>query len=105
MPMLVRRYPQARRGRLHPMSDEQSASRLIRLLPRVVAATPGVALCPGLAVWKRRSAGLVSSVALSAALGGLLSLGASQLAGAYWKKRRGSRDILFGDLMLWGWAR
>jgi hypothetical protein len=39
----------------------------------------------------------ISAVALSSAL--------AATGAAFWKRRRASRDIVFADLMLWGWLR
>ena len=68
-------------------------------------ATFLVAICPILVVSALRAAGIVGSVILSAALGIVLSLGLSWLGSAYWKRRSRSEDVLFGDLMLWGWLQ
>ena len=67
-------------------------------------ATFVVAVCPILAVSALRAAG-IGSVFLSVGLGIVLSLGASWLGAAYWKRRSGSEDVLFADLMIWGWLQ
>ncbi|MDQ6804763.1 MAG: hypothetical protein M3065_07300, partial [Actinomycetota bacterium] len=87
------------------MIAEHNAPRLIRLLPVAAAATLLVAGAPMLVVWAVRVAGLVSSPVLATALGVGLSLVLSCLGGLWWERRHGSRDVLFGDLMLWGWVR
>ena len=68
-------------------------------------ATFVVAVCPILAVSALRVAGVVGSVFVAAALGIVLSLGASCLGGIYWERRSSSEDVLFGDLMIWGWLQ
>jgi putative nucleotidyltransferase with HDIG domain len=45
------------------------------------------------------------SAGISVALGAALSVGASWGGSAFWRSRAGSGDILFGELMLWGWLR
>ena len=92
-------------GRFYPMIAEQNAPRLVRLLPVAVLATLLVAGAPILAVWAVRVTGLVSSSVLATALGVVLSLAGSCLGGLWWERRRRSRDVLFGDLMIWGWLR
>jgi HD-GYP domain-containing protein (c-di-GMP phosphodiesterase class II) len=84
---------------------QDSTRRLMRYLPEVTAATFVVAICPILVVSALRAAGIVGSVILSAALGIVLSLGLSWLGSAYWKQRSRSEDVLFGDLMIWGWLQ
>ena len=84
---------------------EDSTRRLIRYLPEAVVTTFVVAICPILVVSALRAAGIVGSVILSAALGLVLSLGLSCLGSAYWKRWSRSEDVLFGDLMLWGWLQ
>jgi hypothetical protein len=71
---------------------------------RVILATTLVAICPTVVVWWLRSSGVLSSYPLGAALGMALSLGAAYGGRAFWQKRPSSRDILFGDLLVWGYA-
>jgi hypothetical protein len=87
------------------MIAEQNAPRLIRLLPVAVVVTLLVAGAPMLLVWVVRITGLVSSPVLATSLGVALSLTGSGLGGLWWERRRRSRDVLFGDLMIWGWVR
>ncbi len=74
-------------------------------LPRVLSATAIVVLVPAAVIWTLRATGTVSSPALGAALGALLSLGVYQLGAECWQRRADTSDVLFGDLMLWGWVR
>ncbi|MDQ6606585.1 MAG: HD-GYP domain-containing protein [Actinomycetota bacterium] len=78
---------------------------MFRLLPKVLAATALVAFSPLLAVWGLGRLGVVHSPALAAVLGAALSLAAYHLAATVWQRRRDAADVLFGDLMLWGWVR
>lgn len=61
--------------------------------------------CPALTVWALRTAGIVASTPLAVAIGVALSLAASFAGSGYWMTRRGSEDVLFSDLMIWGWLR
>jgi HD-GYP domain-containing protein (c-di-GMP phosphodiesterase class II) len=78
---------------------------VIRPPPKVIAATALVAVLPGVAVWGLEAAGVLHSVVISVALGAALSLAICQLAARYWKRRADAADMLFGELMIWGWAR
>ncbi len=78
---------------------------MIRLLPKVATATGLVTLTPLVAVWGLRGFGVVSSPLLAAALGAALSLAVYHLAANRWQRRADAADVLFGDLMLWGWVR
>jgi len=77
----------------------------MRYLPHVVAATSLVAVVPVVAVWWLRAERVISSpyVGIAVAMG--LSLAASFAASAYWQRRRGSGDLVFSELLLWGWLR
>ncbi len=85
--------------------DEQEPQAITRHLPQVLAATIVVAVCPVLIVLGLRSAGVASSPLISVPLGVSLSLGAGYAAGAFWSWRASSSDLLFSELMVWGWVR
>jgi hypothetical protein len=78
---------------------------LRRYLPHVFVATFVVAALPVLFVGWLESRGWIPSFWLAAALGTALSIAASTTGSALWRTRLGSRDVVFGDLMLWGWVR
>jgi putative nucleotidyltransferase with HDIG domain len=75
-----------------------------RYLPQVALATFAVAGLPALIV-----SGLQAAVRLPAlgaiVLAMLLSVVIARLGAALWMRRPGSRDVVFGDLMVWGWLR
>jgi putative nucleotidyltransferase with HDIG domain len=71
----------------------------------VIVATLAVAVLPSLLLWGLRAVGDISSTPLSVVLAVLLSLVICQAGGAYWQRVRGTQDVLFGDLMIWGWVR
>jgi hypothetical protein len=76
-----------------------------RYLPQAVAATAAVMVMPVAVVWGLRSDGVISSSWLCLALALALSLGALLAGSAYWKRRRGGADLMFAELLLWGWLR
>jgi putative nucleotidyltransferase with HDIG domain len=83
----------------------QIAPRTERWLPHAVVATAFVVVLPALVVWKLVPHGQPALLALSVPLGMLLSVLAAAVGGAIWKRVPGSRDLVFADLMLWGWLR
>jgi putative nucleotidyltransferase with HDIG domain len=80
----------------------QSKLQLLRALPWVMGATFAVAVCPVLASWWLGGHGVTSQLLL-ALVGMALSLGASVAGDKLWRARTGVHDLLFKDLMLWGW--
>ena len=76
-----------------------------RWLPLAIVATAFVVILPALAVWAIVPPGEAALLAVSVPLGMLLSVLAANLGTALWKRTPGSRDMVFADLMLWGWLR
>ena len=72
-------------------------------LPQVIVATGVVAVLPALVVLAVRDSGLITSYLLVALLGVAMSLLGSTLGRAYWQRRPGSRNLLFSELMIWGY--
>jgi HD domain len=72
---------------------------------QVALATFFVAAFPLSVVWSLRATGVMSSMLLGMLLAVGLSLGASYLGRTLWEKRTGSGDLLFGELMAWGFVR
>jgi HD domain len=85
--------------------SEQMSPRATRYLPHAVLATMVVALLPIVLVWSARAGGVISSPWLCVCVTISLSLIASGAGSWYWKRRPGSGDVLFSDLLLWGWLR
>jgi putative nucleotidyltransferase with HDIG domain len=81
------------------------APRTERWLPHAVIATAFVVVLPAVVVWTIVPHGDAALLALTIPLGMLLSLLAGSVGGAIWKRVPGSRDLVFADLMLWGWLR
>jgi putative nucleotidyltransferase with HDIG domain len=77
----------------------------MRQLPRVLVATFVVVACPPAAVLALGSTGAVASPIALSLIAVPLSVVISWLGAAAWKRRAASGDLVFGDLMLWGWLR
>jgi HD domain len=64
-----------------------------------------VAVLPVATVWALWALGVITSLWVAAPLVVALALLASLAGGAYWKRRPAAGDVLFSDLLLWGWLR
>jgi putative nucleotidyltransferase with HDIG domain len=71
----------------------------------MLLATFAVAVLPVLVVSAIQLTGILRSTLSSVVLAAALSLVASVAGSALWTRRRGSRDVVFADLMIWGWVR
>ena len=76
-----------------------------RYLPQVALATLAVVGLPLAVVTAIQLEGGLRSPWLSMVVAVGLSVAISSAGLAIWKRRPGSRDIVFGDLMLWGFIR
>lgn len=83
-------------------SPERSPSRY---LPQVALATLAVVVLPLAAVTAIQMEGGLSSPVLSMVVAVVLAVAVSTAGSAHWMRRPGSRDLVFGDLMLWGFIR
>ncbi len=70
---------------------------------QVIVATTLVVGFPVATVWWARASGRVSSVGVGLVLGMIFSLGASSLGCLVWEVLPGSEDLLFSELMIWGY--
>jgi putative nucleotidyltransferase with HDIG domain len=101
----MQRQKQARQPGAAEVSEAAAgASGALRYLPQVVVATVLVAVCPVAVVWWLRVSGVLSSYILGMLIGMVLAMGGAQLGRAYWQKRPGSQDLLFSELMVWGYV-
>jgi hypothetical protein len=75
----------------------------LKQFARVTVATGLVAGAPMAVVFWLRSSGMVSSTVLCVLVGVGLSMCASQLGCVLWEKLPGSEDLLFSELMIWGY--
>jgi putative nucleotidyltransferase with HDIG domain len=89
----------ARRTRRTP--DQQD---LTQFLPWVALATFAVLGLPAIAAaWLQAAFDLHAVISMLCAVA--LSLLAASIGSAYWMRRPESRNLVFGDLMAWGWLR
>ena len=84
---------------------DSPATGTYRYLPHVVLATLAVVALPLGAVSAIELDGGLPFTLLSMLMAGGLSVCLSSLGAACWKRHPGSRDIVFGDLMLWAFIR
>jgi hypothetical protein len=73
--------------------------------PRVAVATLLVTVLPGLVAGGLQGTGIVDGWLLSALMAVALSMALAGVGSVWWARRPASRDIVFADLMLWGWLR
>jgi hypothetical protein len=76
-----------------------------RYLPLALLVTTLVTVLPALLVEAAAPRGSPLLTAASGAGAVALSIVIATTAAAVWKRRPQSRDILFADLLLWGWVR
>jgi putative nucleotidyltransferase with HDIG domain len=70
-----------------------------------VLVTGAVLLGPLAVSWMLVADGGITSLGVSVVLGSAMSVVVSQLGGLWWERNRRSADLLFSDLLLWGWIR
>jgi putative nucleotidyltransferase with HDIG domain len=75
-----------------------------RHLPQMLLATTVVAVLPLVISLGLRASGLVDGW-VSVGLAVVMSLASSTAGNAYWRKRGRNTEVLFGELLLWGWVR
>ena len=71
----------------------------------MLLATTFVAVVPLTLSLGLRADGVISSSWLSVALAIALTLGASMAGSAYWRNHGTAGEVLFSELLLWGWIR
>jgi HD-GYP domain-containing protein (c-di-GMP phosphodiesterase class II) len=81
------------------------APKMSRYLPQALGATGLVIAGPVVVVWALRAWQLLGSTPIAIAIGVVLSLATSFAGSAYWANRESSHDVLFSELMIWGWLR
>ena len=72
--------------------------------PQMAVATVVVMVLPALVVGALSALGVLTSVWAGVLLAVVLSLALSSAGSAFWR-RHASGDVLFSDLLLWGWLR
>jgi putative nucleotidyltransferase with HDIG domain len=83
----------------------QTGVRRTGYFPRVVLATLVVTVLPGLVAGALQAAGVIHGWLPAAATAVALSMLLAAVGSTWWARRPASRDIVFADLMLWGWLR
>lgn len=83
----------------------EPAPSMWRYLPLAIATTSLVIAGPALAARAIAPGDGALSTVASAALAVAGSLTLAVAGAALWKRERRSRDVVFAELMLWGWAR
>ena len=78
--------------------------RLARYLPLSVGVTVAVTALPLVAVSQLGPARSPLAVALHVVAAVALSVLLARLLAALWKRHERSSDLVFGDLLIWGWA-
>jgi HD-GYP domain-containing protein (c-di-GMP phosphodiesterase class II) len=86
------------------MSD-RGVPGTMRYLPHVIVGTAIVAVVPILVVWMFRVHGVIGSAWVGVPIAVLLSLLAAVIGNALWTRHRSSTDLMFSELLLWGWLR
>jgi putative nucleotidyltransferase with HDIG domain len=81
------------------------APRMRRFLPLVLLTTALVTVLPAVVVAAIAPRGSPLLTVISGLAAVALSLALSTAAAALWKRQPRSRDVLFSDLLLWGWLR
>jgi len=76
-----------------------------RYLPHALVATAFVIVLPAVLVWTIAPPGGAMVSILTVLVATALSVAAASAASALWMRHPGSRDVVFADLMLWGWLR
>jgi putative nucleotidyltransferase with HDIG domain len=82
-----------------------SRSSAKSFLPHALVATFAVIVLPALVVSVIDTAGRPWLLLASVLFAMVLSVAAAAVGSALWARRPDSRDLVFGDLMLWGWLR
>lgn len=85
--------------------DGLAPIHLLRYLPLVLLTTASVFVLPGVLVAAVVPRGGSLSVAASAISAVAVSVAIASAEAALWKRQPRSRDLVFADLMLWGWLR
>jgi HD-GYP domain-containing protein (c-di-GMP phosphodiesterase class II) len=78
---------------------------MLRYLPHVLLATAVIAGIPVALAWILIATDTVTSPLVLILVTVAVSLLAFQLGAAVWKRHSGTGELLFGELMIWGWLR
>ena len=82
-----------------------SRGHMLRYLPHALLATGAIAGIPVALGWILAASGTVTSPLALIAITVAVSLLSFQAGAALWKRHPGGADLLFGEVMIWGWLR
>jgi HD-GYP domain-containing protein (c-di-GMP phosphodiesterase class II) len=85
--------------------SERTGVSASRYLPLVILVTGLVVVVPALAVWVLRDQGVLSSWLVCVLIAVALSLLIALVGSTLWQHGRRSGDLMFSELLLWGWLR
>jgi putative nucleotidyltransferase with HDIG domain len=85
--------------------ERHGVARRTGYFSRVALATLVVTVLPGLVAAGLQAVGVIHGWLPSAAVAVVLSMALAAAGSVWWARRPASRDIVFADLMLWGWLR
>ncbi|MBN1527699.1 MAG: HD domain-containing protein [Thermoleophilaceae bacterium] len=105
MTTLLAKPPGERHAQPAPAAEEVKTRSTWRYLPHALAVTLGTVAAPLASVELVQILTGETSIILSLVVAGALSVAVASAGSWLWQRRPESRDILFGDLMLWSWAR
>src|SRR5438045_810455 len=81
------------------------APGIAHYLPQVMLATLVVIVVPAAIVWWFAATGTIEAFIPLVAIGLVATVAISYAGNVAWRSQAKSRDLLFADLMLWGWLR
>jgi HD-GYP domain-containing protein (c-di-GMP phosphodiesterase class II) len=87
------------------LGSDSTQRRLIRYLPHAILATCAVTGAPVAFVATLEHSGAVDSTVVAIILGIVTSICMAAAGSWLWARHPGARDIVFGDLILWGFLR
>jgi hypothetical protein len=85
--------------------SDRGTSSAGRYLPLVILVTALVVVVPAVTVWLLRDQGVISSWWVCVLLAVALALTISFLGSTYWQRARRFGDLMFSELLVWGWLR
>jgi HD-GYP domain-containing protein (c-di-GMP phosphodiesterase class II) len=88
-----------------PCGESSDSSGWLKRGIEVLGATSLVVGAPVVLTWWLRSAGIVTSLSLNILVGVAASLVASELGRRVWELMPSSEDVLFNEVLLWGYIR
>src|SRR5688500_13086343 len=95
----------AANGRLMRPLAATDVEGVKRYAAHALVATAIVLGLPAALVWALTPAGSLAWSIVSVPVAVVLSVAVAGAGSAIWARRPGSRDLIFADLMLWGWVR